>query len=124
MVYACLVVLIALSSCRTADVVRQTYVRDTVVVVQPITVHDTVPVIVRDSVVIGMRVRNRDTVVRVEYVPARRTMSVMVRTDTLRIRVRDTVRVESPVVVRDVIPWWCYACALLLIVVTLGLLRR
>jgi hypothetical protein len=124
MVYACLVVLIALSSCRTADVVRQTYVRDTVVVVQPITVHDTVPVIVHDSVVIGMRVRNRDTVVRVEYVPARRTMSVMVRTDTLRIRVRDTVRVESPVVVRDVIPWWCYACALLLIVVTLGLLRR
>ncbi len=124
MVYACLVVLIALSSCRTADVVRQTYVRDTVVVVQPITMRDTLRALVRDSIVIGERIRDRDTVVRVVYSPAKRRIAVMMRTDTLRVRVRDTVHVESPVVERTVTPWWCYMCAALLLVVIVILLVR
>ncbi|GIV50664.1 MAG: hypothetical protein KatS3mg038_1185 [Candidatus Kapaibacterium sp.] len=120
MVYACLVVVLMLSSCRTADVVRHTYVRDTVVVLAPITVRDTVPTIVRDTVVIGERVRGRDTVVRVVYAPAQRRMAVMVRTDTVRVAVRDTLRIDAPAVVREVVPWWCYAlgAAALLIVIT------
>lgn len=123
MVYACLVALL-LVSCRTADVVRHTYVRDTVVALAPITVRDTVPAIVRDSVVIGERVRGRDTVVRVVYAPTQRRIALMVRTDTLRIAVRDTVRLDAPVQVREVVPLWCYvAAALLLLLIIMRIAR-
>lgn len=125
MVHACAIALLVLAGCCTQQpVVRTQVVRDTIVSIAPVVVHDTVAARVEGDSVVGLRVRERDTVVRVVYAPARKQIAVQVKTDTLRVRVRDTVRVDSEPVVVERVPTWVYFCAAIAGVLVLLLLIR
>jgi len=114
-----------LAGCSTQQpVVRTQVVRDTIVSIAPVVVRDTVAARVEGDSVVGLRVRERDTVVRVVYAPARKQIVVHVKTDTLRLRVRDTVTLSPPVVTVETTPLWAYFCAAVAALALLILLLR
>ncbi|GIV51825.1 MAG: hypothetical protein KatS3mg038_2346 [Candidatus Kapaibacterium sp.] len=125
MVYACAIALLMLVGCCTQQpTVRTQMVRDTIVTLAPVVVRDTVAARVEGDSVVGMRVRERDTVVRVVYAPARKQIAVHVKTDTLRLRVRDTVTLSPPVVTVETTPLWAYISAAVAALALLTLLLR
>ncbi len=83
-------------------ITKEVHIRDTVVLVQPQVIRDTlfaqraVEILNNriDSVRIGLRTRGSDTVIMVRYYPLRDTFMLYAKPDTVHVKFRDTVMVQ------------------------------
>lgn len=91
-----LVLFVLLGGCKSAPEIRQiTIIRDTVYNVTPKPIIDSGKVkavrIEGESILQHLRTRGNDTVVRIEYRPSKQMIKWLIKPDTVKVNVRDTV---------------------------------
>lgn len=97
-----LFVLITISVACCPKVSRETFIRDTTYVKVPEIIHGTgTPQIVTDTLVEYIKVKGIDTIVKFQYLPAKRIVEYVIKPDTVRFNVRDTLyntKVEEKII--------------------------
>lgn len=68
-----------------------TIIKDRIITVTPPVIHDTVPAIVYDTVIVGTNIFEKDTISVIKYFPKWKYFDYKIKPDTVLITIQDTI---------------------------------
>ena len=87
-----LILISFLGSCCSGRTTNEVFIRDTTYVkVPPIIEGSGTPQIITDTLVEYVKIKDTDTVLKIKYRPPKGLMEYMIKPDTVRFQVRDTI---------------------------------
>lgn len=70
----------------------QTIIKEKIVTITPDPIHDTVGTVDLDTVIVGIKVIEHDTVAVIKYFPKYKYIDYLVKPDTIKLLVKDTIK--------------------------------
>lgn len=107
----------------------ETVIRDRYITLDPFVIHDTLPVFITDTVITGLKIVKSDTVALIKYLPGRKEFIYRIKTDTIKIKHTDTLRILRTVETKKDYDHYYYILGLLcvlsgIIYLTISRLKR
>ncbi len=91
-----LAILIYLTSCTCEPVIQKQYIRDTIIrIAPPIIIDSGKPQIITDSIIQYIREKGKDTIIKVQYLPKEKIITVYAKPDTINLFQTDTLMITE-----------------------------